>query len=329
MQIQTRFQPRQSDGDGTDGVPPFAEQARASLDRSLRSLGPAPLDCVLLHLPLPPPLSTQLQGRPRPAERARALAAWRALEACVPGRARRLGISGGGGGTSLLMFERLFGRDAAAGGTEAPGEEGKIRVAPAVVQNPFTRRDAHHARALRRALRARGVAFQAYHVLTGNRGTLAPAPASALASNTAAGDHSNHTHAHDTTTSAITPTAPASHPHPAAGGLGSPNSNPNPNPGPVYELARAAGVGDEAALYALVLGLGPGMAVLDGTTSEARMRRDVRELGVLGAFAAGGEEEEEEEEEEARQGDGKEGPGSVWRRCLRRFRREVVREIED
>lgn len=54
----------------------------------------------------------------------------------------------------------------------------------------------------------------------------------------------------------------------------------------VAELAGAAGVEPEVALYALVLGLGS-TAVLDGTTSEAHMRQDLDGLAKIGAWADG------------------------------------------
>ena len=50
---------------------------------------------------------------------------------------------------------------------------------------------------------------------------------------------------------------------------------------PVGNLAEAAGVSREVALYGLVLGLDDGMSVLDGTTKSARMVEDLKGVEMV------------------------------------------------
>lgn len=71
----------------------------------------------------------------------------------------------------------------------------------------------------------------------------------------------------------------------------------------VAELARAADVEPEVALYALVLGLG-NTAILDGTTSEAHMRQDLDGLAKVGTWM---------------EGDGK----VAWEGALRSFKQAI------
>ncbi|KAK1996133.1 aldo/keto reductase [Colletotrichum falcatum] len=55
----------------------------------------------------------------------------------------------------------------------------------------------------------------------------------------------------------------------------------------VGAVAEGAGVSNEVAMYALVLGLG-GVSVLDGTTNEVRMREDLEGVDKVAAWAEGG-----------------------------------------
>ena len=68
----------------------------------------------------------------------------------------------------------------------------------------------------------------------------------------------------------------------------------------VKGVAGKVGVSEAVALYALVLGLGQRMSVLDGTTREERMREDLERVEKVGAWA----EREGEAWEEARKGFG-------------------------
>lgn len=66
------------------------------------------------------------------------------------------------------------------------------------------------------------------------------------------------------------------------------------NPGllrsaPVAELVKGAGVGKEVALYALVMSLD--VAVLNGTTNEARMKEDLEGIRRVDEWADGNERE--------------------------------------
>lgn len=70
----------------------------------------------------------------------------------------------------------------------------------------------------------------------------------------------------------------------------------------VTQLAEAAGVSNEVALYALVLGL-EGTAVLDGTKDAGHMRADLEGLEKVGLWAASGD-----------------GGEQSWEACLAEFK---------
>ncbi len=131
----------------------MTDQVRASVASSLRNLTISAseepyIDCLLLHSPLPT-LSATLE-------------AWNALAAFVPSRIRRLGISN-------CPLDTL--RDLSTNAT----------TAPVVVQNRFMPATAHEA-LLRRHMRAgAAMTFQAFSVLTANRGLTSAEPVRSVA----------------------------------------------------------------------------------------------------------------------------------------------------
>jgi diketogulonate reductase-like aldo/keto reductase len=173
-----------------------SEQVKASLASTFTHLRPRDdpasaeetyLDCLVIHSPLSTPALT--------------LEAWRTLETYVPSRIKALGISN----CPLATLQSLW--------TEA-------KVKPSAVQNRFYDRT-NYDTDLRAFCGEKGIVFQSFWTLTGNRSTLLVCE-------------------------------------------------------PVTRLSKEAGVTKEVALYALVMELG--VAVLNGTTNEAHMKADLKEV---------------------------------------------------
>ena len=147
--VQTKFTPPA----GHDLAKPIPYNLSASVDQQVResfassllNLGVEQVDSLLLHSPLATPEDTVL--------------AWRAFEALhADGSARMLGICN----VDLAQLENLY---------------RAANVKPAVVQNRFYGRTSHD-RLLREYAHSRGIVYQSFWTLTGNRQTVASPEAS-------------------------------------------------------------------------------------------------------------------------------------------------------
>lgn len=122
----------------------LTEQVQQSVETSLKSFTISPqeepyLDAVVLHSPMPTMTET--------------LEVWTALEAFVPEKIRRLGISNTNLHTLMELYECT-------------------RVKPSVVQNRFYPATKHDI-AVRKFCTEKGMLYQSFWTLTGNPGLLA------------------------------------------------------------------------------------------------------------------------------------------------------------
>ena len=120
-----------------DADAPLEEQVRQSVAASLRNLRTTYVDCLVLHSPLPSHGET--------------MRAWRAMERHVQsGEARALGVSN--------IYD--------PGALAKLHEEAEIK--PSVVQNRFYP-DTRHDGEVRQFCRSKGMAYQSFWTLTGNK----------------------------------------------------------------------------------------------------------------------------------------------------------------
>ncbi|KAK0706841.1 NADP-dependent oxidoreductase domain-containing protein [Lasiosphaeria miniovina] len=153
LYIQTKFTPGDDAYADREQYPTIASQVRASVASSLRNLSTAGdgdsssdyLDCLVMHSPY--------------ADDEDTLAAWAALAELVPaGGIRAVGISN----VTLPVLEVL-----ASSSSPYP---------PSVVQNRFRRAERAWDADVRQWCAARGVAYQGFWTLTGNRAEWKTAP---------------------------------------------------------------------------------------------------------------------------------------------------------
>lgn len=138
--VQTKFTPPSGQDPNRmpyDADAPLEEQVRQSVAASLRNLRTTYVDCLVLHSPLPTHGET--------------MRAWRAMERHVQsGEARALGVSN--------IYD--------PGALAKLHEEAEIK--PSVVQNRFYP-DTRHDGEVRQFCRSKGMAYQSFWTLTGNK----------------------------------------------------------------------------------------------------------------------------------------------------------------